>query len=235
MNEDNRKRVYDVLKEQTGYLDSYEDFNKAFDASEDNRRRVYDVLKNQTGYLDSYEDFTKGMSAPPTSVAQQVIDEYDRANQSSMNTGSVLNDNSAGSPKIPGYDAVGRLYELMERNKPSLNELVKKNSQDKPESVNDRDTFQTPIYENALRVANRMRKEQAMRSEDYGYRPSIAEPIGRKKNTFEQEEERRIDELYHPKKVENESDVLENYRNRFVLSIPFKVLYWAVFKPKVFL
>lgn len=219
MNEDNRKRVYDVLKEQTGYLDSYEDFNKAFDASEDNRRRVYDVLKSQTGYLDSYEDFTKGMSAPPTSVAQQVIDEYDRVNQSSMNTGSVLNDNSAGSPKIPGYDAVGRLYELMERNKPSLNELVKKNSQDKPESVNDRDTFQTPIYENALRVANRMRKEQAMRSEDYGYRPSIAEPIEREKNTFEQEEERRIDELYHPKKVENESDVLENYRNRFVLSI----------------
>lgn len=216
MNEDNRKRVYDVLKEQTGYLDSYEDFNKAFDASEDNRRRVYDVLKNHTGYLDSYEDFTKGMSAPATSVAQQVIDEYDRANQSSINTGAVLNDNSAGSPKIPGYDAVGRLYELMERNKPSLNELVKKNSQDK---LNDRDTFQTPIYENALRVANRMRKEQAMRSEDYGYRPSIAEPIEREKNTFEQEEERRIDELYHPKKVENESDVLENYRNRFVLSI----------------
>ncbi|MCL1615127.1 hypothetical protein M3090_01710 [Bacteroides sp. ET71] len=219
MNEDNRKRVYDVLKEQTGYLDSYEDFNKAFDASEDNRRRVYDVLKNQTGYLDSYEDFTKGMSAPATSVAQQVIDEYDRSNRSLRTTPPVVLDNPAGSPKIPGYDAVGRLYELMERNKPSLNELVKKNSQDKPESVNDRDTFQTPIYENALRVANRMRKEQAMRSEDYGYRPSIAEPIGRKKNTFEQEEERRIDELYHPKKVENESDVLENYRNRFVLSI----------------
>ena len=219
MNEDNRKRVYDVLKEQTGYLDSYEDFNKAFDASEDNRRRVYDVLKNQTGYLDSYEDFTKGMSAPATSVAQQVIDEYDRSNRSLRTTPPIVLDNPAGSPKIPGYDAVGRLYELMERNKPSLNELVKKNSQDKPESVNDRDTFQTPIYENALRVANRMRKEQAMRSEDYGYRPSIAEPIGRKKNTFEQEEERRIDELYHPKKVENESDVLENYRNRFVLSI----------------
>lgn len=99
MNEDNRKRVYDVLKEQTGYLDSYEDFNKAFDASEDNRKRVYDVLKNQTGYLDSYEDFTKGMSAPVTSVAQQVIDEYDQANQSSMNTGAVINDNSA-SPQL---------------------------------------------------------------------------------------------------------------------------------------
>lgn len=99
MNEDNRKRVYDVLKEQTGYLDSYEDFNKAFDASEDNRKRVYDVLKNQTGYLDSYEDFTKGMSASVTSVAQQVIDEYDQANQSSMNTGAVINDNSA-SPQL---------------------------------------------------------------------------------------------------------------------------------------
>ena len=164
---------------------------------------IYDIpVYEKDGFLKSF----------PNAVP------YD-ANQSSMNTGAVLNDNPAGSPKIPGYDAVGRLYELMERNKPSLNELVKKNSQDKPESVNDRDTFQTPIYENALRVANRRRKEQAMRSEDYGYRPSIAEPIEREKNTFEQEEERRIDELYHPKKVENESDVLENYRNRFVLSI----------------
>ncbi len=82
MNEDNRKRVYDVLKSQTGYLDSYEDFNKAFDASEDNRKKVYDVLKEQTGYLDSYEDFTKGMvssniDSGEGSVARQVINEYD--------------------------------------------------------------------------------------------------------------------------------------------------------------
>ena len=100
MNEDNRKRVYDVLKEQTGYLDSYEDFNKAFDASEDNRRRVYDVLKNQTGYLDSYEDFTKGMSAPATSVAQQVIDEYDRSNRSLGTTPPVVLDNPAGNSQL---------------------------------------------------------------------------------------------------------------------------------------
>ena len=100
MNEDNRKRVYDVLKEQTGYLDSYEDFNKAFDASEDNRRRVYDVLKNQTGYLDSYEDFTKGMSAPATSVAQQVIDEYDRSNRSLRTTPPVVLDNPAGNSQL---------------------------------------------------------------------------------------------------------------------------------------
>ena len=100
MNEDNRKRVYDVLKEQTGYLDSYEDFNKAFDASEDNRRRVYDVLKNQTGYLDSYEDFTKGMSASATSVAQQVIDEYDRSNRSLRTTPPVVLDNPAGNSQL---------------------------------------------------------------------------------------------------------------------------------------
>ncbi|MBU3813567.1 MAG: hypothetical protein H9791_03540 [Candidatus Bacteroides intestinipullorum] len=219
--QETRKWLYESLSGNGYDLGSYEDFDKHADEKE-TREWLYNAGKESGLELGSYADFDKGMgyvSSSPTSVAQQVIDEYDRANQSSMNTGSVLNDNSAGSPKIPGYDAVGRLYELMERNKPSLNELVKKNSQDKPESVNDRDTFQTPIYENALRVANRMRKEQAMRSEDYGYRPSIAEPIERKKNTFEQEEERRIDELYHPKKVENESDVLENYRNRFVLSI----------------
>jgi len=39
------------------------------------------------------------VSSPPTSVAQQVIDEYDRANQSSMTTAPVLNDNSV-SPQL---------------------------------------------------------------------------------------------------------------------------------------
>ncbi len=89
MNEDNRKKVYDVLKSQTGYRDSYEDFNKAFDANEDNRKRVYDVLKSQTGYLDSYEDFSRGMGYPssnqPGSVSQQVVNEYEQAaKQSSL-------------------------------------------------------------------------------------------------------------------------------------------------------
>lgn len=106
MNEDNRKKVYDVLKSQTGYLDSYEDFNKAFDANEDNRKRVYDVLKSQTGYLDSYEDFSRGMGYPssnhPGSVSQQVISEYDQAgNQSATNTGAVLNGDTAGSQRQP--------------------------------------------------------------------------------------------------------------------------------------
>ena len=102
MNEDNRKKVYDVLKSQTGYRDSYEDFNKAFDANEDNRKRVYDVLKSQTGYLDSYEDFSRGMGYPssnqPGSVSQQVVNEYE---QSSMNTDAVLNDNPVGPQRQP--------------------------------------------------------------------------------------------------------------------------------------
>ena len=93
------------MKSQTGYLDSYEDFNKAFDANEENRKRVYDVLKSQTGYLDSYEDFSKGMgyssSNQAGSVSQQVISEYEQANQSSMNTNTVLQDNTAGSQRQP--------------------------------------------------------------------------------------------------------------------------------------
>ena len=106
MNEDNRKKVYDVLKSRTGYLDSYEDFNKAFDANEDNRKRVYDVLKSQTGYLDSYEDFSRGMGYPssnqPGSVSQQVVNEYEQAaKQSSMNTAAVLNDNPVGPQRRP--------------------------------------------------------------------------------------------------------------------------------------
>ena len=93
------------MKSQTGYLDSYENFNKAFDANEENRKRVYDVLKSQTGYLDSYEDFSKGMgyssSNQAGSVSQQVISEYEQANQSSMNTNTVLQDNTAGSQRQP--------------------------------------------------------------------------------------------------------------------------------------
>ena len=115
MNEDNRKKVYDVLKSRTGYLDSYEDFNKAFDANEDNRKRVYDVLKSQTGYLDSYEDFSRGMGYPssnqPGIVSQQVVNEYEQAaKQSSMNTGAALNENPAGPQRQP--------------KRPSLRELV---------------------------------------------------------------------------------------------------------------
>ncbi len=89
MNADNRKKVYDVLRSQTGYQDSYEDFNKAFDNDVNARKKVYDVLKSQTGYQDSYEDFDRligptslaqssNTGQPVTgSVAQQVIDEYD--------------------------------------------------------------------------------------------------------------------------------------------------------------
>lgn len=57
--EDKRKTVYEVLKDKTGYKDSFEDFNKVIDNDENARTKVYDVLKNKTGYKDSFDDFNK--------------------------------------------------------------------------------------------------------------------------------------------------------------------------------
>lgn len=54
--EDKRKIVYDKLVSATGYKDSFDEFNKLFDASDDNKRKVYDAL-GKTGYKDSFEDF----------------------------------------------------------------------------------------------------------------------------------------------------------------------------------
>lgn len=69
-----RKRVYDVLKNKTGYSDSYEDFNKFMDENEEARKRVYDVLRDKTGYSDSYEDFNQFMQPIGASVQIQQTD-----------------------------------------------------------------------------------------------------------------------------------------------------------------
>lgn len=62
MDNDKRKKVYDVLTSKTGYKDSFDDFNKFMDDGA-TRRKVYDVLREQTGYRDSFEDFDKFMSS----------------------------------------------------------------------------------------------------------------------------------------------------------------------------
>lgn len=62
MDNDKRKKVYDVLTSKTGYKDSFDDFNKFMDDGAA-RRKVYDVLREQTGYRDSFEDFDKFMSS----------------------------------------------------------------------------------------------------------------------------------------------------------------------------
>lgn len=79
MADNNRQKVYDILKSKTGYKDSFEDFNKVFDSSEDARKKVYDVLSSKTGYKDSFEEFDSlmgkgGVEAPQ--YPQEVIDAH---------------------------------------------------------------------------------------------------------------------------------------------------------------
>ena len=93
-----RKRVYDVLRDKTGYSDSYEDFNKFMDENEEARKKVYDVLKDKTGYSDSYEDFNQFMQPVGTSVQIQQADNTPQAPKSDYSqTGN-------------GYDPVSRTY-----------------------------------------------------------------------------------------------------------------------------
>ena len=94
--QETRKWLYESLSGNGYDLGSYEDFDKHADEKE-TREWLYNAGKKSGLELGSYADFDKGMgyvSSSPTSVAQQVIDEYDRANQSSMTTAPVLNDNS---------------------------------------------------------------------------------------------------------------------------------------------
>ena len=94
--QETRKWLYESLSGNGYDLGSYEDFDKHADEKE-TREWLYNAGKKSGLELGSYADFDKGMgyvSSSPTSVAQQVIDEYDQANQSSMTTAPVLNDNS---------------------------------------------------------------------------------------------------------------------------------------------
>lgn len=94
-----RKKVYDVLRDKTGYSDSYEDFNKFMDENEEARKKVYDVLKDKTGYSDSYEDFNQFMQPVDSSVQIQQPNNTPQTPKSDyFQTGN-------------GYDPVSRTYE----------------------------------------------------------------------------------------------------------------------------
>lgn len=62
MSADTRKKIYDILKNKTGFMDSYEDFDNDMTTSEDARKKVYEVLRDKTGFNDTYENFVSGMS-----------------------------------------------------------------------------------------------------------------------------------------------------------------------------
>ena len=50
-----RKKVYDVLRDKTGYSDSYEDFNQFMDENEEARKKVYDNNTPQTPKSDYFQ------------------------------------------------------------------------------------------------------------------------------------------------------------------------------------
>lgn len=62
MSADTRKKIYDILKNKTGFIDSYEDFDNDMTTSEDARKKVYEVLRDKTGFNDMYENFVSGIS-----------------------------------------------------------------------------------------------------------------------------------------------------------------------------
>ena len=62
MSADTRKKIYDILKNKTGFMDSYEDFDNDITTSEDARKKVYEVLRDKTGFNDTYENFVSVIS-----------------------------------------------------------------------------------------------------------------------------------------------------------------------------
>ena len=62
MSADTRKKIYEILKNKTGFMDSYEDFDNDMTTSEDARKKVYEVLRDKTGFNDTYENFVSGIS-----------------------------------------------------------------------------------------------------------------------------------------------------------------------------
>lgn len=106
--EDKRKTVYDVLKNKTGYKDSFEDFNKVIDNDENARTKVYDVLKNKTGYKDSFDDFNKflGLGMAVTSPVKQNEEPQTVLSASSADTNIPSNGRSYSDQQ---YDAWSKL------------------------------------------------------------------------------------------------------------------------------
>ncbi len=64
----NRKWVYNTLKSQTGYVDNYDDFNKAIDKDKNTRKKVYDVLTHIGIDMGSYDDFNNAVGHVPLSI-----------------------------------------------------------------------------------------------------------------------------------------------------------------------
>ena len=206
-----RKKVYDVLRDKTGYSDSYEDFNKFMDENEEARKKVYDVLKDKTGYSDSYEDFNQFMQPVDSSVQIQQPNNTPQTPKSDyFQTGN-------------GYDPVSRTYSGgvgTQEEADRIFDMRNYNPSTRPglrEQVHSKDNFQF-----IPPSTSQMESDKAEVSARYQFSPiNLGERLkvdmdkGKLDKLFTVEEESRLDKEYTPRSISSMNDVYNNYRDRF--------------------
>jgi hypothetical protein len=209
-----RKKVYDVLRDKTGYSDSYEDFNKFMDENEEARKKVYDVLKDNTGYSDSYEDFNQFMQPVDSSVQIQQPNNTPQTPKSDyFQTGN-------------GYDPVSRTYSGgvgTQEEADRIFDMRNYNPSTRPglrEQVHSKDNFQF-----IPPSTSQMESDKAEVSARYQFSPiNLGERLkvdmdkGKLDKLFTVEEESRLDKEYTPRSISSMNDVYNNYRDRFALT-----------------
>ncbi len=209
-----RKKVYDVLRDKTGYSDSYEDFNKFMDENEEARKKVYDVLKDKTGYSDSYEDFNQFMQPVDSSVQIQQPNNTPQTPKSDyFQTGN-------------GYDPVSRTYSGgvgTQEEADRIFDMRNYNPSTRPglrEQVHSKDNFQF-----IPSSTSQMESDKAEVSARYQFSPiNLGERLkvdmdkGKLDKLFTVEEESRLDKEYTPRSISSMNDVYNNYRDRFALT-----------------
>lgn len=209
-----RKKVYDVLRDKTGYSDSYEDFNKFMDENEEARKKVYDVLKDKTGYSDSYEDFNQFMQPVDSSVQIQQPNNTPQTPKSDyFQTGN-------------GYDPISRTYSGgvgTQEEADRIFDMRNYNPSTRPglrEQVHSKDNFQF-----IPPSTSQMESDKAEVSARYQFSPiNLGERLkvdmdkGKLDKLFTVEEESRLDKEYTPRSISSMNDVYNNYRDRFALT-----------------
>lgn len=209
-----RKKVYDVLRDKTGYSDSYEDFNKFMDENEEARKKVYDVLKDKAGYSDSYEDFNQFMQPVDSSVQIQQPNNTPQTPKSDyFQTGN-------------GYDPVSRTYSGgvgTQEEADRIFDMRNYNPSTRPglrEQVHSKDNFQF-----IPPSTSQMESDKAEVSARYQFSPiNLGERLkvdmdkGKLDKLFTVEEESRLDKEYTPRSISSMNDVYNNYRDRFALT-----------------
>jgi hypothetical protein len=209
-----RKKVYDVLRDKTGYSDSYEDFNKFMDENEEARKKVYDVLKDKTGYSDSYEDFNQFMQPVDSSVQIQQPNNTPQTPKSDyFQTGNEYDPVSRTySGGVGTQEEADRIFDMRNYN-PSTRPGLR-------EQVHSKDNFQF-----IPPSTSQMESDKAEVSARYQFSPiNLGERLkvdmdkGKLDKLFTVEEESRLDKEYTPRSISSMNDVYNNYRDRFALT-----------------